>query len=54
MSQVVTPLDPDSEHGKAIAARLSRTLAVIERELFEGSKTPAATRLRAEQTAKAS
>lgn len=35
MSQVVIPLDPDGEHGKAIAARLSRTLAVIERELQE-------------------
>lgn len=35
--QVVEPLDPDSEHGKAIASKLSRTLAVIERELAEAS-----------------
>lgn len=35
MSDVVEPLDPDSEHGKAIAAKWSRTLAIIERELWE-------------------
>ena len=37
MSQVVTPLDPDTEHARALAARWSRTLAVIERELIEAT-----------------
>lgn len=35
MSQVVIPLDPDSPEGLELAARWTRTLAVIEREIEE-------------------
>jgi hypothetical protein len=35
MSQIVTPLDPASPEGRALAARWTRTLAVIEREIEE-------------------
>lgn len=31
----VTPLDPNSPKGRAVAARLTRTLAVIELEILQ-------------------